>query len=79
MIFLETKALQEQVKLELPGYLQYWYSAEKKGYSGTAIFTKHAPLSVRYGVGVEAIMIEYLGRKLSLLAPAVYGINVKFY
>ena len=64
MIFLETKALQEQVKLELPGYLQYWYSAEKKGYSGTAIFTKHAPLSVRYGVGVEEL--DHEGRLITL-------------
>lgn len=60
----ETKALQEQVNLELPGYLQYWYSAEKKGYSGTAIFTKHAPLSVRYGVGVEEL--DHEGRLITL-------------
>lgn len=60
----ETKALQEQVKLELPGYRQYWYSAEKKGYSGTAIFTKHAPLSVCYGVGVEEL--DHEGRLITL-------------
>ena len=59
-----TKALQEQVNLELPGYLQYWYSAEKKGYSGTAIFTKHEPLSVRYGVGVEEL--DHEGRLITL-------------
>lgn len=60
----ETKALQEQVKLELPGYLQYWYSAEKKGYSGTAIFAKYEPLSVRYGVGVEEL--DHEGRLITL-------------
>ena len=60
----ETKALQEQVKLELPSYLQYWYSAEKKGYSGTAIFAKYEPLSVRYGVGVEEL--DHEGRLITL-------------
>ncbi len=60
----ETKALQEQVKLELPGYAQYWYSAEKKGYSGTAIFAKYEPLSVRYGVGVEEL--DHEGRLITL-------------
>ena len=60
----ETKALQEQVKLELPGYMQYWYSAEKKGYSGTAIFAKYEPLSVRYGVGVEEL--DHEGRLITL-------------
>ena len=47
----ETKAQPLQVELDLPGYRQYWYSAEKKGYSGTAIFTRHEPLAVTYGVG----------------------------
>ena len=60
----ETKALQEQVQLELPGYEQFWYSAEKKGYSGTAIFTKHSPLSVRYGVGIEEL--DHEGRLITL-------------
>ena len=48
----ETKAQPHQVTLELDGYEQFWYSAEKKGYSGTAIFAKHTPISVAYGVGV---------------------------
>ena len=39
------------MKISLEGYEQYWNYAEKKGYSGTAIFTKHTPLAVRYGVG----------------------------
>lgn len=46
----ETKAHENQVDLELPGYEMYWNSAEKKGYSGTAIFTKHSPESVLYGL-----------------------------
>ena len=49
----ETKLQQGQIDLDLPGYYQYWNYAEKKGYSGTAIFTKKEPLSVAYGIGVE--------------------------
>ncbi|NMB21594.1 MAG: exodeoxyribonuclease III [Firmicutes bacterium] len=49
----ETKMQEGQLELELPGYEQYWNSAVKKGYSGTAIFTKHRPLSVFYGLGIE--------------------------
>lgn len=46
----EVKALDEQVQLEIDGYEKYWNSAEKKGYSGTAIYTKHHPISVKYGI-----------------------------
>ena len=49
----ETKCQPGQVELDLPGYEQYWYSAEKAGYSGTAMFTRVKPLSVRYGIGVD--------------------------
>jgi exodeoxyribonuclease-3 len=49
----ETKLQAGQHDLELPGYHQYWNYAEKKGYSGTALFTKKEPLSVTYGIGVE--------------------------
>ena len=49
----ETKLQEGQIELDLPGYYQYWNYAVKKGYSGTAIFTKHQPLSVTYGIGVE--------------------------
>ena len=49
----ETKLQPDQIQLELPGYALYWNSAEKKGYSGTAVFTREAPLSVAYGIGVE--------------------------
>lgn len=66
----ETKAQPEQVKLDLPGYEQFWYSAEKKGYSGTAIFTKHKPLNVAYGVGVEEL--DHEGRLITLEYPSCY-------
>ena len=62
----ETKLQQGQIDLDFPGWESYWCYAEKKGYSGTAIFTKHTPLSVRYNLGVEehdhegrAITLEY--------------------
>ena len=48
----ETKMRPEQAELALPGYRQYWNSAEKKGYSGTAVFTRREPLSVSYGIGL---------------------------
>ena len=49
----ETKLQAGQIELELPGYRQYWNYAEKKGYSGTALFSKKEPLKVTYGMGVE--------------------------
>ena len=49
----ETKLQEGQIDLDLPGYHQYWNYAEKKGYSGTAIFAKNEPLSVSYGIGIE--------------------------
>lgn len=49
----ETKLQAGQVELDLPGYHQYWNYAEKKGYSGTALFTKQEPIAVTYGIGVE--------------------------
>lgn len=62
----ETKLQPHQIELELPGYVQYWNSAEKKGYSGTAVFSKTEPLSVTYGIGSaehdregRAITVEY--------------------
>ena len=60
----ETKLQEGQVSLVLPGYTQYWNYAEKKGYSGTAIFAKHPPLSVQYGVGVPELDTE--GRLITL-------------
>lgn len=49
----ETKCQPDQVELEFDGYTSYWNSAEKKGYSGTAIFTKQKPLNVTYGIGID--------------------------
>ena len=63
----ETKLQEGQVSLELPGYRQYWHYAEKKGYSGTAIFAKQEPLSVRNGVGVPELDTE--GRLITLEYP----------
>ena len=48
----ETKLQEGQIELNFPGYESYWCYAEKKGYSGTAVFTKHTPLSVSYNIGV---------------------------
>ena len=60
----ETKLQPGQVELELPGYTQFWNSAEKKGYSGTAIFAKTPPLDFRYGLGEAALDNE--GRLITL-------------
>ncbi len=60
----ETKLQPGQVELDLPGYRQFWCSAEKKGYSGTAVFAKKEPLSVVYGVGVPELDME--GRMITL-------------
>ena len=49
----ETKCQPEQIELKYEGYISYWNSAEKKGYSGTAIFTKKQPINVTYGIGIE--------------------------
>ena len=70
----ETKLQPEQVTLELPGYEQFWCSAEKKGYSGTAIFAKRKPLSVTYGVGVEEL--DHEGRMITLEYPDFYFVCV---
>ena len=66
----ETKLQEGQIELDLPGYEQFWNYAEKKGYSGTAVFTKEAPLSVHYGIGVEEHDKE--GRVITLEYPAYY-------
>lgn len=60
----ETKRQQGQAQLPLEGYYEYWNSTEKKGYSGTAVFTKKEPLSVRYGLGIEEH--DHEGRVISL-------------
>lgn len=70
----ETKLQEGQIELDLPGYEQYWNYAEKKGYSGTAIFTKHKPLSVQYGIGVEEH--DHEGRVITLEYDNFYMITV---
>ena len=66
----ETKLQAGQIDLTLSGYEQFWNYAQKKGYSGTAIFAKQAPLSVSYGVGVEELDTE--GRLITLEYPDFY-------
>ena len=66
----ETKLQEGQINVDLPGYHQFWYSAEKKGYSGTAIFAKKEPLSVTYGVGVEEL--DHEGRLICLEYDTFY-------
>ena len=70
----ETKCQVGQVQLDLEGYYQYWNQAEKKGYSGTAIFTKKKPLSVTYGMGIEEHDKE--GRIITLEFEDYYVITV---
>lgn len=69
----ETKLQAGQIDLTLPGYHQYWNYAERKGYSGTAIFTKHEPLNVTYGMGVAEHDQE--GRLITLEYPDFYLIT----
>ena len=70
----ETKCQQNQVDLEFDGYLSFWNSAEKKGYSGTAIFTKIKPLNVTYGIGIEEHDKE--GRVITLEFKDFYMVNI---
>ncbi len=70
----ETKLQEGQIDLDLPGYYQYWCYAEKKGYSGTAIFTKHEPLSVTYNLGIPEHDTE--GRCITLEYPEFYLVCV---
>ena len=70
----ETKLQQGQITLDLPGYYQFWNYAEKKGYSGTAVFSKEEPLSVRYGLGIE--QHDHEGRVITLEFPEYYFITV---
>ena len=70
----ETKLQEGQIDLDLPGSYQYWCYAEKKGYSGTAIFTKHEPLSVTYNLGIPEHDTE--GRCITLEYPEFYLVCV---
>ncbi len=69
----ETKLQPGQLELELPGYRQYWCYAEKKGYSGAAIFTRHAPLSDTRGIGIAELDTE--GRVITLEYPDFYMVT----
>ena len=70
----ESKLQEGQINLELPGYHQYWNYAEKKGYSGTAIFTKHEPISVEYGINIEEH--DHEGRVITLEYSDFYLVTV---
>lgn len=70
----ETKCQKGQIELEFEGYESYWNSAEKKGYSGTAIFTKIKPLTIKYGIGKEEHDKE--GRVITLKFDKFYMVNI---
>ena len=70
----ESKLQEGQIELDLDGYYQYWNYAQKKGYSGTAIFTKKEPISVSYGVGEKEEQEE--GRIITLEYENFYLVNV---
>ena len=70
----ETKLQEGQIELDIPGYFQYWNYAEKKGYSGTAVFTKKEPISVTYGIGIEEH--DHEGRVITAEFDDFYFIDV---
>lgn len=70
----ESKLQEGQIELDLPGYYQYFNYAEKKGYSGTAIFTKEEPLSIKLGMGIEEF--DHEGRVITLEYPEFYFVTV---
>ena len=70
----ETKLQEGQIEMDLPGYHQYWNYAEKKGYSGTAIFSKKEALSVKYGIGIDEH--DHEGRVITLEFEDFYFVTV---
>lgn len=70
----ETKMQPGQAEVDAQGYEEFWYSAEKKGYSGTAVFAKHTPLSASYGVGIEEH--DHEGRVITLEYDGFYLVTV---
>ena len=70
----ETKMQAGQLDLQFPGYESYWNYADKKGYSGTAIFTKHKPLSIKYGIGIDEH--DHEGRVIALEYDKFYIVTV---
>ena len=70
----ETKMQEGQLDLQFEGYQSYWNYAEKKGYSGTAIFTRHQPLNVTYGIGIDEH--DHEGRVITLEMPDFFLVTV---
>lgn len=70
----ETKMQQGQAPVDLPGYRQFWHSAEKKGYSGTAVFSRLAPVGITYGLGIEEH--DHEGRVITAEYERFYLVNV---
>ena len=70
----ETKMQEGQLDLQVEGYTSYWNYADKKGYSGTAIFTRHTPLSVTYGIGIDEH--DHEGRVITLETEHFFLVNV---
>jgi len=70
----ETKMQEGQLDITFPGYESYWNYADKKGYSGTAVFTKHKPLSVTYGLGIDEH--DHEGRVITLEMESFYLVTV---
>ena len=70
----ETKMLPGQAEFKTPEHRQFWYSAEKKGYSGTAVFAKREPISVRYGIGIDEH--DHEGRAITLEYENFYLLSV---
>ena len=70
----ETKMQPHQMEVDFEGYRAYWCSAEKKGYSGTAIFSRHEPLGVSYGIGIDDH--DHEGRVITLEMPTFFLVNV---
>ncbi|MBQ4231169.1 MAG: exodeoxyribonuclease III, partial [Salinivirgaceae bacterium] len=70
----ETKMQEGQLDIAFDGYQSYWNYADKKGFSGTAIFTRHEPLSVSYGIGIDEH--DHEGRVITLEMPAFYLVTV---
>ena len=70
----ETKCQEGQIELEFEGYKSFWNSAEKKGYSGTAIFTKEKPVNAFYGIGIKEHDKE--GRVITLEYDNYYMVNI---
>lgn len=70
----ETKLQQGQIQLEFDGYESYWNYADKKGYSGTAVFSRHKPLAVTRGIGIDEH--DHEGRVITIEMPEFYLVNV---